>query len=219
MFGRLRTRVAHVAEICPIVLPGRETRIQEAAYTRLSELADDLSNALRPYITRPYALYGHCGGGLIAFESARRLQEDYGLPPSALLVSGCGAPNLASHENDIHLLPHDEFLAVVAAMGGVPDALLRNSEMMELLLPTIRADFEVYETYNFDPNPRLRCSVEAFLGTEDSGISAEEVNGWKDVTEGTFRLQPFLGGHLPFERDEDLVFKLLQTLKGLTESN
>src|SRR5262249_36980729 len=84
-------------EVCPVQLPGREERLSEAAFERMEPLIEELSTALNTYVDRPFAFFGHSMGALIAFELARRLQEDRGLCPKRLIVSGRRAPAL--HRN------------------------------------------------------------------------------------------------------------------------
>src|SRR5438552_7109196 len=79
-------------EVCPVQLPGRETRFREPPYTRLAPLAEALGHALRPFLDRPFAFFGHSMGALVAFELTRWLRRAGGPQPAHLFVSACAAP-------------------------------------------------------------------------------------------------------------------------------
>jgi surfactin synthase thioesterase subunit len=81
-------------EVCSIQLPGREDRLREAPITSISLLVQALSYAIRPYLDRPFAFWGHSMGALIAFELARQLRREVMPEPGHLFVSGRGAPQV-----------------------------------------------------------------------------------------------------------------------------
>lgn len=184
----------HVA-VVPVILPGRESRLREAPYRRMADLVEPLAAALAPHLDRPFALFGHSMGAAVAFETAHLLARWHTRPPSRLFVSGRRPPALPSRRPDLHRLPDEQFIEAVARMGGTPPEVLRNRELVDLLLPRLRADFEVNETYRPLPGARLSCAVSAFTGESDPEVSTVEMSAWQSVTDGEFILRVFRGGH------------------------
>jgi medium-chain acyl-[acyl-carrier-protein] hydrolase len=180
-------------DVLPVYLPGRERRFREPAHTRLEPLADELAEALRPHLELPYALFGHSMGAALAFEVARRLEEEK--TPAHLFVSGRGAPHRPPERERIHALPEAEFVRRVREMEGTPDEVLADPEMMELVVPILRADFTLSETYRFREGAPLSAPVTAFGGTGDAYVGRDDLLGWREHTRGFFRLRQFAGGH------------------------
>src|SRR5262249_43042969 len=142
-------------EVCPVQLPGRETRFRELPFTQLAPLAEALGRSLRPFFDRPFAFFGHSMGALVAFELARVLVRTAGPQPVPLFASACAAPQVRDCETPIHALPDAAFREELRRLGGTPALVLHNAELVDLLLPTLRADFAVCETYAYGDGPRL----------------------------------------------------------------
>jgi medium-chain acyl-[acyl-carrier-protein] hydrolase len=196
-------------EVCPVQLPGRETRFREPAFTRLAPLVEALAGSLRLYLDRPFALFGHSMGALLAFELARRLQRDHGPQPVRLVVSGCGAPQTRTSRTTIHALPAAEFREELRRLDGTPAAILANDELMDLLLPTLRADFSLCESYAYIAGPPLACPVTALGGLGDDAVSRQDLDAWRDQTTGPFRVRMLPGGHFFLNSARPLLLQAL----------
>jgi medium-chain acyl-[acyl-carrier-protein] hydrolase len=182
-------------EVCAVQLPGRETRLREPAITRLQPLVAAISQAIAPICDRPFALFGHSMGSLVSYEVAHCLHRHTGLYPAHLFVSGARAPHLPDPDPPIHALPQTEFLQELKQFNGTPIAVLENTELMELLLPTLRADFEVLETYTYQEHPPVSCPISACGGTDDHTVSSEQLAVWQIHTNNRFSLRFFPGDH------------------------
>ncbi len=192
-------------ELCPLELPGRGHRIGEAPVTRLDRLVDVVADHVLARAEVPFALFGHSFGALLAFESARVLQA-CGASPAALFVSVHRAPHLPQREKPIHQLSDQDFLAEVVALGGSPPGFLDNTELIGLVLPALRADFLVSDTYQYRPGARIRCPVKAFSGVDDRLVRIAEVQAWRNHAAAEFRVQLFPGGHFyVHERPAELL--------------
>jgi len=187
-------------EVCCVQLPGRENRVAETPYTRLADFVPELADALRPYTNLPYALFGHSMGALIAFEAARLLRRKHGTEPVLLIASSHRAPHLPPRESPLHNLPHDQLIDEMRRFDGTPEEVLQNRELMELLLPVVRADFAICETYEYREEDLLGCPVGAVGGVEDN-VAEDELASWRSHTRGRFSLKLFPGGHFYFHRD------------------
>ncbi len=182
-------------EVCSIQLPGREDRIREAPLTRFPLLVNALAKAIRSYLDRPFALFGHSMGALISFELTHLLHQEYRLGPVHLLVSGHRAPQLPLPRSPIHQLPDAALMEKLRQLQGNRDSALQNPELMEIMRPTIRADFAVCETYVYGPKDPLQCPISAFGGVQDAEIHPEELAAWRDHTRSAFTLRMVPGDH------------------------
>ena len=196
-------------EVCPIELPGRGTRSSEAPLTQLKPLIERLAQALLPQLDRPFAFFGHSMGGLVCFELARFLRQNYGLIPSHLFVSGRGAPQLPRQEPPIHGLPEPEFIEELRRLNGTPEAVWAHPELRELLLPALRADFAILETYVYTPAPPFDWPITAFGGLQDLEVSCEELEAWRVQTSASFSLRMIPGDHFFLHSGKTFLFQLL----------
>lgn len=196
-------------EVCAIELPGRGTWLMQRPFTRLEPLVPTLASALLPYLDKPFAFFGHSMGGLVSFELTRLLRRDYGLSPVHLFVSGRRAPQVPDPDPPIHALPNPEFLQELRRFNGTPEAVLENAELMQLLLPTLRADFAVLETYVYTPEPPLECPITTFGGLSDRVASRDELEAWRDQTSAAFSVQMFPGDHFFVHSAQPLLLQAL----------
>ncbi len=182
-------------DVCPIQLPGRESRQQDPPFTRMSPLVDGIVDAIAPYCDVPFALLGHSLGALIAFEVARRVEDP--MPLQHLFVSARRAPHLPERFSSLYRLPQDELVAAVQARyDGIPRAVLECADVMALLLPRLRADFEVLETWSYRASSPLECPISVFGGQSDSTVQLSELEGWREHTSGAFQVRIIAGTHL-----------------------
>ncbi|MDJ0697135.1 MAG: thioesterase II family protein [Mastigocoleus sp. MO_167.B18] len=183
-------------EVYLIQLPGRERRLMESAFTRIEPLVKELKQAIIPYLEQPFALLGYSMGALLAFELARSLRRDRRkISPEHLFVCARRAPQIPATKKPIHKLSDPEFLQELRRLGGTPDEILANKELMELFIPTLRADFAVLETYNYYDEPPLNFPITAFGGSEDTEASREELAAWSLQTGADFNLHILPGDH------------------------
>ena len=182
-------------EVCAVQLPGRGNRLSEPPITAMPALIDALAPAFQPFLDKPFALFGHSLGAVVAFELARRLRRDHDVSPHHLIVSGHTAPQIPDRRQPIHSLPDDEFVAEMRKLNGTPDEILQHEELLHLLLPILRADFALSETYVYEPGERLTMPMAAFGGLNDPFITREELDAWRVHTTATFQLRMFPGDH------------------------
>ena len=194
-FRTWRERLPSDIEVCAIQLPGRENRLNETPFAKLSSLIDALADVLYPYMDFPFAFFGHSLGALISFELTRWLRRQKAPCPIQLFVSGSRAPQIPNPDPPIHQLPDVEFIEEMRRFNGTPKALLDNPEFMEVFLPLLRSDIGLNETYVYDHEPPFDCPISAFGGLEDEEVSREELAGWCDQTRSRFNIQMFPGDH------------------------
>lgn len=177
----------------------------------MSELLEHSS-----YITsRPYILFGHSLGGKISYELACRLNK-LNLPdPKCLIASGSGAPHLPSESEPIHNLPKNAFIRKLEQLNGTPQEILSNSELLDFLIPLLRADFKIADEY-LATSYSIACPIMVLAGTDDVEIRLEQLHAWGDLSGGKTTLQFIPGDHFFINHHENLVVqKILSIIEQL----
>lgn len=183
-------------EVTAVQLPGREMRLREPPFDRVGPLVTAVADVLEGVTDpRPYAIFGHSMGALIAFELVRELRRRGRPLPVALVASGRNAPHMPPRDPLMHPLPHDEFVARLRRFEGTPEAVLEHEELMEMLVPLLRADFAVNEAYTVRPEAPLELPLLAMGGVDDEEVSREGLEAWEGYTTGPFDLKIYPGGH------------------------
>jgi len=193
-------------ELCAIQLPGREGRLREKPYQCLANLVPVVAGVIEPLLDRPFAFFGHSLGAALAFEVARELERNGGPSPAHLFVSGRRAPTRPDPDPGISHLSEEAFLAEVRRRwDGIPAVVLEEPELLQLLLPTLRADVALIESYAYVPGSPLECPISCFGGTDDSSTGETDLAPWRAQTRGTFSQRMFAGGHFFIQTSRDQV--------------
>lgn len=179
--------------VSTLELPGRGTRFSEPLLYELDHIVDDLFGRIKHRLDNGYAFFGHSMGATVAYALTRRIIEE-GLPqPKTLFLSGSRGPSLRRNERR-HLLPQKEFFDMLKALGGCPEEILRERELMELYEPVLRADFAVIDTNRHRESPPLDIPMVIFNGADDS-VSADEAREWRRESTRAIRYFEFPGDH------------------------
>lgn len=194
VFARWGHLLPNRIEVTAVQPPGREERLGEPAFRRADQLIDELLPRLAPMADRPYALFGHSMGAFLAYETARALSAR-DRPPVHLFVSAQRAPHLPLNRPTSYDLPDARFEARLRALNGTDDAALESRELMELLLPLLRSDFELSETYVRRVQAQIDCPITVFGGASDAEVDRHGLAAWEEVTRGPVRIEMFDGDH------------------------
>jgi len=208
MFQQWRHNLPDTIEVCPVQLPGRGHRLSEPRFSSLIALVASLADEMEEYLDRPFAFFGHSMGALVSFELARLLRRNGKRQPVHLFVSGSDAPQ-GTRPRPIYDLAEPELIEELRRMNGTPQEVLDHAELMELMLPIIRDDLSVCQTYEYSPEPPLSCDLTAFGGLQDPGISEADVNGWREQTTGSFAMKMIEGDHFFIHNAVPQVLKLI----------
>ncbi|HYH81172.1 MAG TPA: thioesterase domain-containing protein, partial [Longimicrobium sp.] len=115
--------------------------------------------------------------------------------PVHLFASGRRAPDLPGRQRTLYALPDDELVAELRALGGMPQALLDHAELLQLLIPVLRADLALTDTYVPTPGATLGVPITVYTGTADDKVNEEEARAWARHTSAAFRVRTFPGDH------------------------
>lgn len=195
VFSQWPKRLPATVEVWAGHFPGRGRRFSEPPVTEMAPAVAAVAGTVAGW-TVPWLIFGHSLGALVGFEIARllrRWRSDTHLV--GLLVSACRAPQRPLGREPIADLPEAAFLAALNRLGGTPEEVLANEELVELLLPALRADFGLAERYHYMEEPPLSCPIFAFGGQQDPEVSLTALTGWQYQTTAEFELRLFPGGH------------------------
>jgi medium-chain acyl-[acyl-carrier-protein] hydrolase len=196
-------------EVCPVQLPGRGGRILEKPFTQMEPLVGAVAHALRPLFDKPFAFFGHSMGAAIGFEVTRLLRREGAPLPVHLFVSGRSAPQLRKPQRHAYRLPEAEFIEELRRLKGTPAEVLEHPELMQVVMPLVRADFEVIQTYTAADEPPLDVPLTAFGGLMDEDVSREDLEAWGAQTTHAFTSRMLPGDHFYLTTNQHLLLPLL----------
>ncbi|MES2826351.1 MAG: thioesterase domain-containing protein [Pseudomonadota bacterium] len=208
---------AHI-EIAMVTLPGRGSRLIEPAFTSMSEIVKNLFDAFQETPpTIPYMFYGHSMGARVAYELMVHM-ENHGFPlPLHFFASGSIAPMRERKKRPIHQLSNEKFIRALGNMNSSSKEVLANEELANLLLPSLRADFEIVETYRCNTITKLRCGVSVFAGKRDEEATIEQISPWHDIFSHNTGVHWFEGNHFFIDSHKVSVSKqIMDVLNSLS---
>ncbi|GMK39952.1 thioesterase [Paenibacillus sp. CCS19] len=183
-------------DVVAIQLPGRDERLFEQPFLHVHNLIESLAPQILPMLERPFSFMGYSMGGIIAYELAYYLQNLHGLYSEHLFIGACRSP----HSNGWLSLPRsysdDDIMTKLRDLGGTPKEILEQPELLNIILPTIRADFMLCSNYKPRVNfLKLRSSIHVFGGMQDATVSDQDAAQWAAHTDNRFAYKPYEGGH------------------------
>lgn len=220
-FNPLRAALrGHGVALCAAVFPGRERRLGEEPHRSMDALLAEFAGLAErdayAAFRGDYALLGHCAGALVAYEVAKLLVHAP-CPSPRLLVVCSSSPPPRCFGAGISRLPAEELIAKTVAMGGgIPDAVLADSDFFRVVERALRADWLIYDEYRYHPAPKLPVPILAVRGTGDATVPADELSLWRDQTSATFLAAEFDSGHWVLgERSAELAREISAALSAI----
>jgi surfactin synthase thioesterase subunit len=202
-------------KICPVQIAGRERLINEAPFTRIQDAADALAPQVLEFASKgPVALFGHCFlGSILAYEAALRLLDRM---PSALkhvFLSAARTPEARVPQVDTAALDDDNFVRFIETTTNYSHPALADPDLRDILLPSLRADFLMDETYVPSEIRALPCPITVAIAGADTFVSRGQVLGWKSYTARKFDVMEFDGPHMYLvEQSKELLGRIAESL-------
>jgi surfactin synthase thioesterase subunit len=175
-------------------LPGRENRFRERQLTSMAAVIDELAPLVLAGSATPTVVFGYSLGAFIGYELTARL-HDRGAPPVLLAVGGAGAPHLPRRSAALSTLNDAAFVRAIKDLEGTPPEVFEHPELLELVLPTLRADFALLDGYTAAPRPMLTTPIVTYSGADDPELTTSAVAGWGELTGAGIEHRRFPGGH------------------------
>lgn len=190
-------------------LPGRGERYGDPLIRSMPRLVDELVDQCGDWDGTPYSILGYSFGAVVGYSLTLAL-ETLGRGPCRLFVGGARAPFLPPNRPPFHTLPDDALIKTLREMGGTPNEILENHEIMAFFLPIIRADFEVLETYDAR-RQKVRCPLSIFGGDLDPFVSHSDLSPWSTLTVSDADQQVFPGGHFILQSQRSAICRAVRS--------
>lgn len=201
-----------LVELVAVQPPGRGPRRSEAPHRTMGALIADLWPWILPMLERPYFLFGHSMGSRVAYALALRLRDAGKRMPAHFIASGSRAPHLSSHKRNTYDLPDAEFIESLRELNGTPEEILANPELMQLLMPLLRADFEIAELHRADPDIPFDFGASVLGGTADTHVLLDDLNAWQVHFRRPVQVDMCEGGHLFVDESPATVIGVINGL-------
>jgi surfactin synthase thioesterase subunit len=191
-------------EVVAVELPGRGAHSQSPLIDRMDVMIQRLLPAITPLLDRPFALFGHSMGAVIAFELCRALQATGRRVPLHLFASGMHPPHVKGQYR-IHNLPDRQLVEALRALNGTPEEVIGDSSLVQFFLPLLRADLRLVETYRYTPGARLEHPITVFSGVGDFTTPTEQQHDWQRHTRSRCTVRFLEGNHFFIQEHAHLV--------------
>lgn len=196
VYRKLANSLPEHIELLAVQLPGREDRFAEGKLLRMQQVVAHVLGDIANLADLPLVLFGHSMGALVAYEVALALRGQLAREPAALIVSGHAAPDAAAaHDQGWHRADDEAFIANLRRLGGTPDEVLADAQMMHMLLPMLRADYEILEHYVYSPGQVLSCPLLACAGERDGEVTEMGMQAWRRYSSAASEVHWFSGDH------------------------
>ncbi|CUW39721.1 putative Phenolpthiocerol synthesis polyketide synthase ppsA [Magnetospirillum sp. XM-1] len=217
-------------EVIAVEPPGRLTRIGEEPEHDLGRWVDRLMEEMAGKLDLPFAFFGHCLGSLTLYETTCRLMDRAGIRPTHLFCSGARPPDrlksIGSFETSLirrlarmpgyradlppYRQPGPIFAEIVRHFDiAASEHLLVDPDLRRLMLPAVRADFEMASTYRFRRRRPLDVPITCFVAIGDIFVSREDILGWGRFTNRQLRILMREGTHYSIIEDEAFIQRVI----------
>lgn len=201
--------------------PGRGDRMDEDNLSDIVQLAKDILLQIRDDINKTnYVIYGHSMGALVGYELIKEILRLKLNVPTLLFCTGSSAPS-TNDDDEISTYDSQAFWQEIFEMGGVPDEVRTNDDILDFLEPVFRSDIRAIERYEYQPmNKPFNIPIHVMSGIDDADISVESLNAWQQETGFPIKKQLVPGGHFfIFENVSFLVDELVTTYELYSKSS
>lgn len=211
-------------EVCYVEFPGRGSRIAEPLINEMDSVVKQIAESITKHLDIPFIFLGHSMGALVSYELTHYLNAQLISQPKKLYLSAHKVPSASRDCKLMHKLSKEEFLSEIINMNGVSKEILEHEELLELVLPIIKNDYKLCETYCFSDKGKLDIPISVFGGNKDVEVTEDHLKGWENFTNSAFKLELFDGDHFFITKNRGQFFErfsayLNEDLKKLKFNN
>lgn len=205
------------AEIVPIQIPGRESRIREPFAQDFTSLASEIAKNIAEFSSdkMPFSVFGHSMGGSMAFEVTKEL-EHREIPPMICFIS---STDLVSMQNlpSVSAMTDTQLFELVSRYGAGEEleTLKVFPRFYQLFMRIIRADFVMLQKYTMNRSEKISTPICAYYSDCDKLVNEKMMNIWGKMTNGGFRCKCFAGDHFYlFRESRPLLRDIFQSIRS-----
>ncbi|MFF4160565.1 thioesterase II family protein [Streptomyces sp. NPDC001678] len=214
-FVPLSRALAPAVDVVAVQYPGRQDRHQEPPVDDITRLADRLADEMSALDDhRPFAFFGHSMGAVLAYETARRLEQRSAPGPERLFLSGRGAPAAAPSPHD-QVRTDAHVLAAIRRLGGTTGGVFQDPDLLAMVMPALRADYRAIGAYAWTPGAPLNVPFTVLIGDNDPVVTVEEASDWRGFSAARTDLRVFSGGHFYLDHHTREVADLVAEALGV----
>lgn len=205
-------------DVLAVQYPGRQDRQGESGIPSVIGLADEIQRALAPWTDRPLVLFGHSMGGLVAFEVARRLEQNLGIVLCGVVTSALQAPSICQGRG-LSKLDDDDIILELRKINISQAKALESAELARIAIPPLRNDYLAIEAYTCEIDAVIDAPILAMMGAADPYTVVAKVQTWRAHTLGRFDFRIFPGSHFFVEEHLAEVCSAVRSWIAVTASN
>ncbi len=218
-FAALKPKIDKRINVCPVLYPGREKNMKAKGFDTIEEMADTFVKERPDLFKKKFALMGHCTGSLIAYETALRAKQLYGVDPVYFIASSSPSPSSEQFFSKVEC--DDESMTQQLLNSKMIDESFASNDMFRsYFLPLIRKDLTMHMKYEVkEPFSKMNTPVFVMYGDEDYLFNDRKaIDGWSGHTTGKVDSRVFHGGHFYLDKNRKEAGELISELL-LTEAD
>jgi len=186
----------------PVHYPLRERRKMESLPDSIQELAYSLARDNKKlFVDKPFALYGHCMGAIIAYEVAKAVEELYGVEPVLTIASSSAPPNCTLEQQIDNTMDIKQLAKFFADMHYIDAALIGDEMYVKYFIPVLKADYLLQQKYTNARFKRLDSPILVLYGENDTQLEMEKLVKWESFTSESVSYEAISGGHFFINKD------------------
>lgn len=210
MYSQFKKYLHKSIEIVPVELAGRGKRFSEPFYESMEEAVNDVYKIIgSEFEQNRYALFGYSMGNWLAYGLYKKIIQNNCRQPEHVFLAAKEPPHIKVSAKIVHILDDENFIREISKMGGIPEELQENKELLAMFLPILRADYRITERYKESSlKEEINCPVTVLAG-EDDDMSVEDMRRWDEIANNKFSFYTFAEGHLFIHNNVNVICDII----------
>ncbi|SJN59057.1 Linear gramicidin dehydrogenase LgrE [Vibrio ruber DSM 16370] len=196
-------------EVCIVQLPGRAERMHEEHVVHMPSLVNGLLESIQHFLDKPYICFGHSLGCLVCFELMKEIRSKSLRMAELMILSAKRAPHLPRQYDKISSQSKLDLVRTLKTFDGTPSFILDDDDLLNILLPIMRNDFLLDESYIYNDSESLDIPLMILGADKDLLASQSELLAWEKHTLNKFNYKIYSGSHFYIFEHEDEILNLM----------